>query len=122
MLYDHEEVGSKSDAGAQSRLLLSTLERVARARGGGEQTAERALARSLLVSADMAHAVHPSYTDKHDKQHQPRIGKGPVLKINASQSYATDGPATAVFEAACRAEDVPLQRFVSRSGSSGRRP
>ncbi len=115
VLYDHEEVGSRSDSGAQSRFLLSVLERVAASYGTGDQAVARALARSMLVSADMAHAVHPNYADKHDGQHQPKISHGPVLKINASQSYATDGPAAAVFEAACQAESVKPQRFVSRS-------
>ena len=114
-LYDHEEIGSQSDAGAKSRFLSSVLERVAQAYGGGSQAVDRAFARSLLVSADMAHAVNPNYVDKHDKQHQPKLGAGPVIKINASQSYATDGPAAAVFEQACKEGGFSAQRFVSRA-------
>lgn len=114
-LWDHEEVGSQSDAGARSRFVAGCLARVARSLGGGAEAAERAFARSLLVSADMAHAVHPGHSDKHDARHEPALGKGPVIKVNASQSYATDGPATAVFEGACRAEGFAAQRFVSRA-------
>jgi aspartyl aminopeptidase len=115
-LYDHEEVGSQSAAGAKSRFLSNVLDRVANgyADAGREATA-RAFSRSLMVSADMAHALHPNWADKHDKQHAPKLGKGPVIKVNANQSYATDGPSLAVFEAACREVGAPTQRFVSRN-------
>ncbi len=114
-LYDHEEVGSQSAAGARSRFLLGVLERMATAYGGAGDAAPRALSRSLLLSADMAHAIHPNYTEKHDKHHAPRIGRGPVLKVNANQSYATDGPGRAVFEESCQAADISPQHFVSRN-------
>lgn len=115
-LYDHEEVGSQSAAGAKSRFLRSVLERVAGAYPkAGDQAASRAFARSFLLSADMAHALHPNYSEKHDKQHAPALGKGPVIKVNANQSYATDGPGTGAFEAACREAGFSPQRFVSRN-------
>ena len=114
-LYDHEEVGSQSAAGARSRFLLGVLERISLSYGASADAAARALSRSLLLSADMAHAIHPNYAEKHDKQHAPRIGRGPVLKVNANQSYATDGPGTAVFDEACQEADFAPQRFVSRN-------
>jgi aspartyl aminopeptidase len=116
VLYDHEEVGSQSAAGARSRFVSSVLERLACAySGSGAQAFSRALARSVLVSADMAHAVHPNYADKHDRQHSPLIGKGPAIKLNANQSYATDGPSAAMFLEACREAGFAPQHFVSRS-------
>jgi aspartyl aminopeptidase len=115
-LYDHEEVGSQSAAGAKSRFLAGVLERVANGyRDAGRDAHGRAFARSLMVSTDMAHALHPNYVDKHDKQHAPRLGKGPVIKANANQSYATDAPSAAVFEEACREAGTAPQRFVSRN-------
>ena len=36
-LFDHEEVGSPSDHGAQSELLLTVLERIVLAAGGGRE-------------------------------------------------------------------------------------
>jgi aspartyl aminopeptidase len=115
-LHDHEEVGSQSASGARSRLLESVLERLVAGYAGAPADAlPRALARSLFVSCDMAHAVHPNYADKHDKLHRPVIGGGPVVKVNASQSYATDGIAQGAFVEACRAEGVTPQRFVSRN-------
>ncbi len=116
VLCDHEEVGSRSASGAQSRQLLGILERLARSVGDqGEQSGARALARSFLVSCDMAHAVHPNYADKHDPQHRPVINGGPVIKVNASQAYASDGPAEAVFERACRRAGFAAQRYVCRN-------
>jgi aspartyl aminopeptidase len=117
VLYDHEEVGSQSAVGARSLFVHGVLERVSTcyASQDGEGHMARALARSLIVSADMAHAVHPNYADKHDKQHQPKLGSGPVIKTNASQAYATDAVGAAVFEEACREAGVTPQRFVSRN-------
>ncbi len=116
VLYDHEEVGSQTASGARSLWLESVLERLTLAfPGAGGDGPARALARSLFVSADMAHAVHPNYADKHDKQHRPVIGAGPVIKVNANQSYATDGIAQGAFVEACRAEGVTPQYFASRN-------
>jgi len=115
-IYDHEEVGSQSASGARSQFLSDLLERLARRFAPQDESAlPRAISRSLLVSADMAHAVHPNYPDKHDKQHRPMLGAGPVIKVNVNQSYASDGPAVAAFSAACRALEVTPQYFSSRN-------
>ena len=116
VLYDHEEVGSRSVQGAGGPFLADTLERIVAAFKGGEpQGLARALARSRLVSADVAHAVHPNYADRHEPGHRPVLGRGPVLKTNANQSYATDGETAAEFAALCRARGVETQHFVTRS-------
>ncbi|MEO6603118.1 MAG: M18 family aminopeptidase [Polyangiaceae bacterium] len=117
-LYDHEEVGSQSASGARSHFLSDLLERLARSFSPKDASAlPRAVSRSLLVSADMAHAVHPNYADKHDKQHRPLLGKGPVIKVNVNQAYASDAPSVAAFGAACRAVGVVPQYFSSRNDS-----
>jgi len=116
VLYDHEEVGSRSAQGAAGTFLVDALERIEKGfKGGAPQGLQRALAQSQLVSADMAHAVHPNYTDRHEPKHQPVLGGGPVVKINVNQSYATDGESWASFERWARAADVSTQRFVVRS-------
>jgi aspartyl aminopeptidase len=115
-LFDHEEVGSQSAAGARSELFRGLLERVARAYPDAQPDAfARAAARSFLVSVDMAHGVHPNYPDKHDKQHRPLLGKGPVIKVNVNQSYATDGTTQGAFVEACRAEGLEPQYFSARN-------
>ncbi len=115
VLYDHEEVGSESASGAGSQFLESVLVRLLGSYAAERDGFARAISGSLLVSADMAHAVHPNYADKHDKLHRPQLGKGPVLKVNASQRYATDGPSAARFRSACGRAGVEPQHFVSRN-------
>ncbi len=116
VLYDHEEVGSRSAQGAAGSFLSDGLERiVAGVAAGAPQGLARAVARSLLISADMAHAVHPNYADKHEPGHRPRLGGGPVLKVNANQSYASDGPGIAFVTALARSCGFEPQHFVTRS-------
>ena len=116
VLYDHEEVGSRSAQGAAGSLLEEVLERVvAGFKGGQPQGLSRALALSTLVSADMAHAVHPNYSDRHEPGHRPVIGKGPVIKVNANQAYATDATTAGFFSSLCARAGVEAQHFVTRS-------
>jgi|TARA_B110000977_G_scaffold150709_1_gene191161 aspartyl aminopeptidase len=108
---DHEEVGSASSAGADGPFLQSVLERLVET----DEAKARMIARSMLISADNAHAVHPNYAHKHDGNHGPALNKGPVIKLNANQRYATNGETAAIFSRLCDQEDVPVQRFVMRS-------
>lgn len=115
-LFDHEEVGSRSAHGAGGPFLLDVLDRVAMLTSGGDPEARaRAIARSMMVSADMAHAVHPNYADRHEPGHRPLIGGGPVIKVNANQSYASEAETAAMFASVCRRADVPYQHFITRS-------
>ena len=114
--FDHEEVGSESAQGAAGPFLHQTLERLVEVLAAGEaQAFQRAIASSFCVSADMAHAVHPNYADLHEPEHMPKLGKGPVIKANASQRYATSGTSAARFSLACKEAGVTPQRFVVRS-------
>jgi aspartyl aminopeptidase len=116
VLYDHEEVGSRSAQGAGGTFLVDALERIEKGfKGGAPQGLQRALALSQLVSADMAHAVHPNYADKHESGHRPVIGRGPVIKVNANQSYATDSSSSGFFAAICGEREIEPQYFVTRS-------
>ena len=116
VLYDHEEVGSRSARGAASPLLAETLERsICGFESGEPQGLERALSRSTLISVDMAHAVHPNYSDRHEPEHRPVIGQGPVIKTNANQSYASDAQTAGLFAGLCKALGIEPQHFVSRS-------
>jgi len=116
VLFDHEEVGSRSASGALGPLFAETLERIASgAKGARRDALARAIARSVLVSADMAHAVHPSFADKHDPAHRPRIGAGPVIKHNTGQAYASDARTAGLFADLCTRAGVAPQYFVSRN-------
>ncbi len=114
-LFDHEEVGSTSDHGAQSDFLLTTLERIVLADGGDRQDFLRLLTGSMLASGDMAHATHPNYPDRHEPGHLIAVNGGPVLKVQPNLRYATDGRTAAAFELACRQAGVPLQRYEHRA-------
>jgi aspartyl aminopeptidase len=115
VLNDHEEVGSSSTTGAAGPLLERVLERHVSARGGGRVDFLRALAGSLCVSADNAHAVHPNYAERHDPDHRPMVNAGPAIKINSNQRYATSSATAAAFQRACEEANVAWQVFVSRN-------
>lgn len=115
VLFDHEEVGSSSDHGAQSDLLGTVLERIVLAAGGGREDYLRRLPVSLLASADMAHATHPNYPERHEPGHPIEVNGGPVLKVHPNLRYATDGRTAAAFALACRRAGVGLQRYEHRA-------
>ncbi|OBH62760.1 M18 family aminopeptidase [Mycobacterium colombiense] len=115
VLFDHEEVGSSSDHGAQSDLLGTVLERIVLTAGGTREDYLRRLPDSLLASADMAHATHPNYPDRHEPGHLIEVNAGPVLKVHPNLRYATDGRTAAAFALACRQAGVNLQRYEHRA-------
>ena len=108
---DHEEVGSVSTSGAQGSFLESVLLRLST----DVEQHHRMLQRSMMISADNAHAVHPNYSDKHDTDHGPKINHGPVIKTNANQRYATNSDTSAYFRQLCEQVEVPVQDFVVRT-------
>lgn len=115
VIFDHEEVGSASDHGAQSDLLGTVLERIVLAAGGSREDYLRRLPASLLASADMAHATHPNYPERHEPGHPIAVNAGPVLKVHPNLRYATDGRTAAAFALACRQAGVELQRYEHRA-------
>lgn len=114
-LFDHEEVGSTSDHGAQSELLPTVLERIVLAAGGSREDFLRRAAGSMVASGDMAHATHPNYPDRHEPGHLIEVNAGPVLKVQPNLRYATDGRTAAAFALACDQAGVPLQRYEHRA-------
>lgn len=123
--FDHEEVGSNTRSGASGPFLANITERiVAAAAGDGEAGGDaaagrevylRSMASSICFSADTGHGAHPNFPERHDPVNRPRLGAGPLLKINAQQRYATDAIGAARFAAACDAADVAYQEFVSNN-------
>lgn len=115
LFFDNEEVGSETLQGAASSFTRDLLERIVGARGGDRQDMLRAFSRSFLVSADMAHAVHPNFADKHDTLYAPILNQGPVIKLSASFRYATTARSAAHFAGCCEAAEVPVQRMSNRA-------
>lgn len=116
---DNEEIGSLTAEGANSTLLNNILERIVIGLGKNKEEYYRALANSIMISADLAHAVHPNLGGKHDPTNRPVLEGGPVLKIAASGSYSTDSFNGAIFAGVCEAAGVPFQKFVNRSDVRG---
>ncbi|MBE8215331.1 MAG: M18 family aminopeptidase [Endozoicomonadaceae bacterium] len=112
--YDHEEVGSVSASGAQSPFLSQILERLL----PDPQAKIQAIQRSLFISSDNAHAIHPNFPEKHDAAHAPVINQGLVIKINANQRYATSPESHAYFKNLCDTHDIPTQYFTARADQS----
>lgn len=117
--FDNEEVGSSTKQGADSELLSNILERIVLSLGKHREDFFRALAKSFMISGDLAHAVHPNVGEKHDPINRPIINKGPVIKISANQSYTSDSNSSAVYEEICKKAGVPVQKFVNRSDLRG---
>ena len=113
--FDHEEVGSATPSGAAGPFLEDVLARLAAGVGASGTDHRRALAGSWVLSADAGHAVHPNYPERHDPANQPVVNRGPLLKINANQRYATDGLGAAEWVRACAQAGVPFQEFVSNN-------
>ncbi len=110
-LFDHEEVGSESAAGAGSAVLPRILERLMPSRDVFLQ----ACARSSCISADMAHAVHPNYASRHEPRHKVQLNGGPVIKTNSQQRYATTATTAAMFARVCHDEGVAVQHYAHRT-------
>ncbi len=109
--FNHEEVGSASTSGAGGPLLERVLYALAATIGDPAVV----MSRSIQVSADAAHAVHPNYPAKHDPTHRPVLNQGPVMKVNANQRYASNARTEAEWVRACRAAEVPSQVFVGNN-------
>lgn len=117
--FDNEECGSSSKQGADSPLLRNLLERVYFSLGGDREGFLRNLESSFMISADLAHSIHPNYSDYHDPTNRPVINKGPVIKVSANQSYTSDSDSNASFISLCEKAKVPYQFFVNRSDLRG---
>ena len=117
--FDNEEVGSGTKQGADSPMLRTILERISLSLGNDREDFYRALYNSYIISADMAHAVHPNCPELHDPTNRPLVNSGPAVKLSASQSYTTDSDSHSVYKALCERADVPVQTFVNESDQRG---
>ena len=119
VVFDNEEVGSSTKQGADSNMLINILERISLCLGQDREDFLRSLYSSFIISADLAHAVHPNVTEKHDPTNRPVMGRGPVIKINANQAYTSDSYSISIYKTICKEAGVNYQEFVNRSDERG---
>ena len=110
-LFNHEEVGSVSTSGAESSLIPSLLNRLSPTPASLSQS----ISRSFLISCDMAHALHPNYSSKHEENHRPIMNGGIVIKTNAKQRYATDSISSFIVKQLVERKGGKVQEFTCRN-------
>lgn len=118
-LFDNEEVGSRTKQGAGSLVLPQIIERIYDILGYSRREYFAGVAGGFMLSADVAHAMHPNVPEKNDVTNKPVLNGGVTLKIAASQSYAGDAEAVAIVSELCNQQNIPYQHFVNRSDSIG---
>jgi aspartyl aminopeptidase len=113
-LFDHEEIGSQSNKGADGSFLPDVLQRIVLSTETGSEDYARALAKSFMVSADMAHAYQPNFPNAYDPGHKVLVNKGPVIKVNANHNYSSESVSAAMFVDWCEQAGVPYQKYSHR--------
>ena len=118
-VFDNEEVGSVTKQGAMSTFLASTLDRVNTALGKSKEEYYRAIAKSILISCDNAHAVHPNHPELFDVKNRPVLNQGIAIKESANQKYTTDAFSRAILKKILEKKNIPYQTFANRSDIAG---
>lgn len=114
VFWDSEEIGSTTAQGASSPFLAQTIERIALALKATRENYFQWISRSLCVSVDLGHALHPNYKDRHEPQHATLLNNGVIIKANAQNRYASEARATAKIVSLCQKHKIPFQKYVSR--------
>ena len=117
--FDNEEVGSHTKQGADSNMLLNTLDRISLSLGLDREEFFCALSNSFMLSVDGAHAVHPAQSQKTDPINRPKINNGIALKVTANQSYTSDAYSLSIVKQILEPNNIPYQYFVNRSDTPG---
>ncbi|MGZ5006387.1 MAG: M18 family aminopeptidase [Methylobacter sp.] len=112
--FDHEEIGSQSKIGAEGSFLPDVLQRIALATATCGEDYARALAKSFMISADMAHAYQPNFPNAYEPDHKVIVNKGPVIKVNANHRYSSESVSAAMFADWCEQAGVPYQKYSHR--------
>lgn len=118
-VFDNEEVGSVTKQGAMSTFLVSTLNRINKALGKSDEDYYRAIAKSMLISCDNAHAIHPNHPELFDVKNRPVLNQGIAIKESANQKYTTDAFSRAVLKKILDKNNIPYQTFANRSDIIG---
>lgn len=117
--FDHEEIGSRTPQGAGTSTITYVMEKISNALGRSREQFIDDIMQSFMISADVAHAIHPNHPEKHDPVLKTQLGGGPVIKLAAGQSYVTQSCDYGVYEMICQKAGVPVQKFTNKSDSRG---
>lgn len=118
-VFDNEEVGSGTKQGADGTFLSDIIARIAENLGMTAEQTQIALASSLMLSADNAHALHPNHPEKYDGLNSPLPNGGVVIKYNANGKYTSDGVSAGIFREICKRAGVPTTVFANRADVAG---
>ncbi|HEX3075443.1 MAG TPA: M18 family aminopeptidase, partial [Lachnospiraceae bacterium] len=118
-LFDNEEVGSKTKQGADSTLMTILLQKIFEGLNFASIRCMESIMRSMHLSVDVAHAIHPAHSEKSDPTTFAKLNEGIVIKINHNQKYATDTQAIATLQQVCASGNVKYQKYVNRSDMVG---
>lgn len=114
--FDNEEVGSLTRQGADSNFFEDLFTRIC---CDLKLDYLDVLDRSILLSCDNAHGIHPNHVELYDKDNAPVLNKGVVIKYNAAQSYTTDSLSGALFMKLLKDNKVDYQVFANKTGTRG---
>ncbi|MDO5095357.1 MAG: M18 family aminopeptidase [Peptostreptococcaceae bacterium] len=116
---NNEEIGSQTLSGGDSNFLGNMLERIAINLGMNREDYLIALEKSFAISADLAHAVHPNFSDKADLTNRPVINKGFVIKNSSNKRYATDSKSEGYLVKLAKKNKIDYQTFFNNSNEVG---
>lgn len=119
VLFDNEEIGSCTKQGAGSVITSVILEKIMEALSISRQEYLSSLFKSIMLSVDVAHGIHPNHPEKYDLTSTAVLNKGIVIKTNSNQSYATDGASVGIVKAICDNNNIPYQMYANRSDVAG---
>ncbi len=119
VVFDNEEVGSRSKQGADSELLPMVVRRIGQALTGGNFELSKVLESSFLLSVDVAHGYHPNYEEKSDVTSKAYLGSGFSLKRSVGQKYGTMAETSAVIKHLCEKEQIPYTIAINKTGIPG---
>ncbi|MFP4198673.1 MAG: M18 family aminopeptidase [Halanaerobium sp.] len=119
VFYDNEEIGSHTPQGADSPFAGNLIERVIYNLGAEREDYFRIIEKSFLISADMAHAVHPNFSEEYDQKNRPLLNQGPVIKYNANLKYTTNASTAGVLIDLMKKNEIAYQIYTNRSDKRG---
>ncbi len=118
-IFESEEIGSHTIAGAGSNILADTLKRISSVVGNNDEKHLISLSKSFVLSADNAQGFHPNYASKYDPTNSVYMNQGIVIKTAARGSYTTNAQSLSYFLEVCNNSKAKYQLNANRSNIPG---